>query len=179
MAVTPAYRLSALVAAGLALAVGLHSHGTASSPRAAAVAPGAARAGLSGTTDAEARQLRRATRLLDIEVAAAARCRPRGLTACATPALRHTGMGGRTTGMLVRSVIAGVPQGRCRMFLFRLGVANDGASDEARWLLPRLYEPGHTLEIHRQLVLMARMLRGAWRSARANVCSPTASMPAA
>lgn len=140
---------------------------------------------IDATTDAEARQMRSATRRLANELSAAARCdarrTPHRFSRCVTPALRHAGIGGRTTAMLLRGVTAGVPTGRCRNYLFGLQAANDASADNARWLLPFLYaaQPGHH---HRhmvsQLALNARMLLRALRAAPADTCSPAGHGPA-
>jgi hypothetical protein len=137
------------------------------------------------TADAEARQMRSATRRLANELSAAARCDPRQtphrFSLCVTPALRHAGIGGRTTAMLLRGVTAALPTGRCRNYLFGLQAANDASADNARWLLPRLYEgqPGHN---HRnmvaQLALNARMLHRTLRATPAETCSPARDGPA-
>jgi hypothetical protein len=131
------------------------------------------------TADAEARQMRSATRGLANELSAAARCdarqTPHRFSLCVIPALRHAGIGGRTTAMLLRGVTAAVPTGRCRNYLFGLQAANDASADNARWLLPLLYQgqPGHHHhKMVAQLVLSARMLHRAARAAPADICSP-------
>jgi hypothetical protein len=81
--------------------------------------------------------------------------------------------------MLVRVVMADVPAGRCRDYLFGLQAANDGASDEGRWLLPKVYERGtQRREITTQLALAGHMLLHAALAAPADVCSPGADGPA-
>jgi hypothetical protein len=169
----------AVVAGAIALAVGLGPHGGASRPtpsRMPLAATGGAR--LDATSDAEARRLRRVTRALGAELRAAARC---GTVACVTPALRRAGIGGRTTAMLARGVMAGVPAGRCREYLFGLEMANDAAGDEARWLLPLLYGPGRQdrrRAVAGQMELAGRMLHRTARAAAADVCAPGADGPA-
>jgi hypothetical protein len=143
------------------------------------VRPGAlagtpARVGLDAASDAQARRMRRVTEALGAELSAAAQC---AAAECAAPALRHAGIGGRTNAMLVRVVMAGVPTGRCRNYLFGLQAANDGASDEGRWLLPKLYAHGSRREITTQLALAGHMLRHAAIAAPADVCSPAADGP--
>ena len=126
------------------------------------------------TSDAEARRLQGATQTLAAELSAAARCGTDRFGACVAPALRHGGIGGRTTAMLARVVMADAPVGPCRTYLFGLQAANDAAGDEARWLLPLLYGPGrrrHQHEIASQLALAGGMLRRAAR-AGAGGCTP-------
>jgi len=92
------------------------------------------------------------------------------------PALRHAGIGGRTTAMLLRGVTAALPTGQCRNYLFGLQAANDASADNARWLLPLLYQaqPGHHhRHMKTQLALNARMLYRALHAAPAQTCSPT------
>ena len=166
---------TAIVAAALALAVGLRPHGGASPP----APPVATVAGprLDATSDAEARRLRRVTEGLGAELSVAARC---GTADCATTALRRAGIGGRTTAMLARGAMARVPAGSCREYLFGLQVANDAAGDEARWLLPLLYEPGRRnrrRDIARQMALAGRMLHRAAGAAAADVCAPGTDGP--
>jgi hypothetical protein len=137
---------------------------------------------IDATADAEARRMRSATRQLANELSAAARCdarqAPHRFSLCVIPALRHAGIGGRTTAMLIRGITAAIPTGRCRNYLFGLQAANDASADNARGLLPVLYQaqPRHR---HRrmvtQLALNARMLHRALRAAPANTCSPTGS----
>ena len=139
-------------------------------------APSAAGPRVGATSDAEARQLRGATQILAAELSAAARCGTGRFAACVTPALRHGGIGGRTTAMLARVVMADVPVGPCRTHLLGLQAANDAAGDQARWLLPLLYGPGrrrHQHEIAGQLALAGDMLRRAAR-ASAGGCTPDA-----
>ena len=171
----------AIVAGALALAVGLAPHrGTSES--APPVAPVATVAGtrLDATSDAEARQLRATTRRLGADLSAGAQCAGARFVACVAPALRRAGIGGRTTAMLVRGLVATVPFGRCRGYLVGLQAANDGASDAARWLLPLLYagrRERHEREIVTQVAFAGRMLLHAARAAPADVCSPGAGGP--
>jgi hypothetical protein len=177
MIAAPTLATAAIVAGAVAIAVGLESHGGA--PQPARPAPAAigtpARVGLDATSDAEARRLRRVTRGVGAELSTAAECTA---ARCMVPALRHAGIGGRTTAMLARGVMAGVPTGRCRDYLFGLQAANDAASDSAHWLLPKLYEPGRgEREVAEQLGVAGRMLLHAAHAAPADVCSPSANGP--
>jgi hypothetical protein len=171
----------AIAVSTVALAVGLAPRG--GSPRAPADAP-TARPSLDATSYAEARQLRLATRHLAAELAEAARCPTREsahrFVRCATPGLRHAGIGGRTTAMLARGVVSAVPPGRCREYLFGLQAANDAAGDEARWLYSQLFAgPRRLRETAVELGRAARMLDGASRAAGPGVCAPGAGGPAA
>jgi hypothetical protein len=173
----PTLAKAAIVVGAVALAVGLESHGGA--PRPARPAPAAigtpASLVLDATSDADARLLRRVTRGLGAELSTAAGCTR---TRCMVPALRHAGIGGHTNAMLVDVVMAGVPTGRCRDYLFGLQVANDAAGDSARWLLAKLYEPGsRQREVSVQLGLAGEMLRHAALAVPADVCSPSADEP--
>jgi hypothetical protein len=172
----PTIAKAAVVVGAVALAVGLEPHGGAPRPErpAPAVIGTPARVGLDATSDAEARQLRRVTQALGAELSAAARC---ATAECAAPALRHAGIGGRTNAMLVGVVIAGVPGGQCRDYLFGLQMANAAADDDAHWLLPRLYEHGSRREVFTQLGLAGHMLRHAALAASVAVCSPSADGP--
>jgi len=116
---------------------------------------------------------------LGTKLTAATRCGTQRFVACVAPALRHAGVGGRMTAMLARWVMAGVPAGTCREYLFGLQAANDAAGGEARWLLPLLYESGrrqHERQIVGQVTLAARMLRRAARPLL-GVCSPAGDGP--
>jgi hypothetical protein len=168
---------TAIVAGAIALAVGIESHGGAApAGRPIAEAGTPAHVGLDAASDAQARRMRRVTEGLGAELSAAARC---ATTECAVPALRHAGIGGHTNSMLVRVAMADVPTGRCRDYLFGLQAANDGASDEGHWLLPKVYERGtHRREITTQLALAGHMLLHAALAAPADVCSPGADGPA-
>jgi hypothetical protein len=173
----PTLAKAAVVAGAVALAVGLESHGGA--PRPVRPTPRAigtpARVGLDAASDAEARRLRRVTRGLGAELGTAAGCTG---AQCMVPALRHAGIGGHTIAMLAGVVMAGVPTGPCRDYLFGLQAANDGVSDSAHWLLPKLYERGSgQREVSQQLGLAAQMLRHAALAAPADVCSPSADGP--
>jgi hypothetical protein len=153
------------------IAAGLGPQDGVSRPALGAVSAAGPR--VDATSDAEARQLRGATQGLAAELTAAARCTGR-FAACVTPALRHGGIGGRTTAMLARVVMADVPVGACRTYLFGLHAANDAAGDETRWLLALLYGPDrrrHQHEIARQLALAGGMLLRAAR-AGAGGCTP-------
>ena len=99
----------------------------------------------SATADAQARTLRHATDLLAREMRGAARCDPalakRVFAACVMPALRHAGIGGRTTAGFVFGVRAQVSAGPCNLYLLRLQSANGAGSSTRADPLPRLYEP--------------------------------------
>ncbi len=177
MIAVAAFGTAAVVAGTIALAVGLEPHGGAPRPaRPALVSIGTpAHIGLDATSDAEARRLRRVTSALGAELSTAAGCTSAG---CMVPALRHAGIGGRTTAMLARVVMQGVPTGLCRNYLFGLQAANDAAGDSAHWLLPKLYERGNgPREVSEQLGLAGQMLRHAALAAPAGVCSPSADGP--
>jgi hypothetical protein len=163
---------SGRVADPVALAVGFGPQDGVSRPALHAVS--AADPGVDATSDAEARQLRGATHGLAAELTAAARCHTSRFAACVTPALRHGGIGGRTTAMLARVVMADVAVGPCRTYLLGLQAANEAAGDETRWLLALLYGPDrrrHQHEIASQLALGGGMLRRAAR-AGAGGCTP-------
>jgi hypothetical protein len=167
----------AVAAIGLVVGVGRPSGG----PAPVAARPTVAPLGLGSASDAQARRLRRVTRALGRELSAAARCEPRRFDVCVTPALRRAGIGGRTTAMFVRGVMAGVSFGACRDYLYGLQAANDAAGDDARWLLPLLYERPHgphQREILSQMALAGQMLRRAARAASVRVCSLSADVPA-
>jgi hypothetical protein len=143
------------------------------------------RARIDATTDAEARQMRHATHRLANELDAAARCDarrpPQRFAPCVAPALRHAGIGGRTTAILLRGVITPLRTGPCRTYLLGLEAANDASADNARWLLPLLYQTGrrqHQHQIMAQLALNAAMLHRALGTAPDDVCSPVADGPA-
>jgi hypothetical protein len=179
MIVTIVRPAAVLLAVAVAVALGPHGQAPPASQTLSIARPGAR---ADATSAAEARQMRRATRQLAGELTEAARCdvrqTSRRFAACVTPAMRHAGIGGRTTAMLVRGVMARVHAGRCRSYLFGLQAANDAAGDSARWLLPQLYEPGlarRRREIAGQLALAGAMLRRASR--RADACSLAAAMP--
>jgi hypothetical protein len=140
---------------------------------------------LDATSIAEARTMRHATVLLSRELTLAGRCSPRRSAAayaeCVTPALRHAGMGGRSTAMLAGALMASIPAGPCRGYLLGLQAANDAAGDQARWLLPQLYGPqrrGRQPEVAAQLAIAASVLRRASRAAALDMCSPAGRGPA-
>jgi hypothetical protein len=141
---------------------------------------------IDATSDAEARQMRRATITLARQTAAVARCHPgdspRRYVACVIPAVRHAGTGGHMAATALNVVIAAVPTGSCRGYLLDLQAANESAGENARWLLPHLYGPDrrHTQhEVARQIALTARMLQHAATAAPANACAPASDGPAA
>ncbi len=129
------------------------------------------------TSDAEARQMRRATLRLARELGAAARCdvaRPAPeVERCVAPALQHVGVGGRGASILLGTVAATVPSGHCLTYLVGLAAANSAAGDNARWLLVNLYQY-RSRERRRALVgqvtLAYGMLRRASRAAAPDVC---------
>jgi hypothetical protein len=141
---------------------------------------------LGASSDAQARQMRRALMNLSNQTGSGARCSPQDPPAryalCAVPSLRHAGMGGQMAANVLRAAIAGVPIGPCRTYLFGLQAAAQAAGDQARWLLPNLYGPDRRRaqrEVATQLVQITHMLRRAARAAPADVCSMTAGRPAA
>jgi hypothetical protein len=186
-ALTAALASLTAAAALVALALGVAPlPGGHAAPR-APIAPSTTqpRARIDATTDAEARQMRHATRHLANELDAAARCDarrpPQRFAPCVAPALRHAGIGGRTTAILLRGVITPLPTGPCRTHLLGLQAANDASADNARWLLPLLYQAGRRQHQHHmvaQLALNAGMLHRAVGAAPADVCSPVADGPA-
>jgi hypothetical protein len=175
--------LAALVAVGVALGFKLEGGPPPAASARHAVTPGRR---IDATSDAEARQMRRATITLARQTAAAARCHPgdppQRYAACVIPALRHTGIGGHTAATMLNVVIASVPTGPCRSYLLDLQAADEGAGENARWLLPHLYSPNrrHTQhEVAKQIALTARMLQHAATSAPANTCAPHPTGPPA
>jgi hypothetical protein len=167
-----------VAAALLALAAfaGVHLESRASVSHMPAVAQPATF--LDATSDSEARVMRRATRHLAEDLSAAARCDVRRSPTCVLPALRRAGMGGRISAMLVRGVMARVPPGPCRNYLFGLAAANDAAGDQARWLVMQFYGgPQRRRAVAAQIALAARMLDRAWPAAAADVCAPGADGP--
>jgi hypothetical protein len=168
----------ALAVSASAIAVGLAA-GTGDStnvPPAGALSDPPLR--LDDTSIAEARRMRHATALLSRELTLASHCSPHQSAAayaeCVTPALRHAGMGGRSTAMLVRALTASIPAGPCREYLLGLEAANDAAGDQARWLLPQLYGPqrrARQSEVATQLAIAASVLRKAARAAGPDKCS--------
>jgi hypothetical protein len=142
-------------------------------------------AALNATSDAEARQMRHVTLLLAREAAAGAGCEPSEpparYAACAVPALRHLGIGGRTAATVLNPVIAGVPFGRCKGYLLGLQAGADSAGDQARWLLPQLYSGDRKApqrQVAGQISLAAKMLRRVVHAAPAGVCAPVLDGPA-
>jgi hypothetical protein len=171
----PLVKLAALLV-GVAAFAGVRLESHASVSQTPAIAQPATF--LDATSDTEARILRRATRHLAADLSAAARCDARRAPTCRLPALRRAGIGGRTSAILVRGVLARVPTGPCRTYLFGLAAANDAAADQARWLLMQFYGgPQRRRAVAAQVGLAARMLDRAWPAAGADVCSPAADGP--
>ena len=144
-----------------------------------------ARPRIDATSDAEARQMRGVVNTLAGQAATGARCDPNDPPAqyapCVIPALRQLGIGGRMGANVLTVVAAGVPFGACRGYLLGLQSAMQGAGDDARWLLPRVYGPDRQRAQHEvaiQVVLIVRMLRHAAGAAPADVCSIVATGPA-
>lgn len=176
--------LAALVAVGVA--VGFKLEGHASPPAAPARPVPIPGTRVDATFDAEARQMRRVTMTLARQLAAAPRCDPGDpparYAACVVPGLRHVGIGGRMAATVLNVVITGVPMGPCRGYLLGLQAADEGAGENARWLLPRLYGPDRRrtqYEVATQIALTARLLRHAATAAPANACASTSDGPAA
>src|SRR5919204_2217767 len=101
--------VSALLAVGM-LVVFLTQGENAAPSVASVVQP---RLRVDATTDAESRQMRRATHHLARELGAAARCdarqAQRAFEACAVPALQHAGVGGGRAPMILRHVAPPLP----------------------------------------------------------------------
>jgi hypothetical protein len=178
---TAAFVTAAAAALGIWIALPTDAHRTTSPTM-----PGHVRAHLDATSDAQARQMRHATRVLARETGAGARCDAAAASAryraCVLPALRHAGIGGSTAARMLNVVINAVPFGRCRLYLLGLQAAHAGAGDAARWLLPQLYAPDSRRALHKVatgLALITTMLRHAGRAAPADVCAPGAGVPAA
>jgi hypothetical protein len=138
------------------------------------------------TSDAESRQMRRATLHLARELGAAARCdvgRPaREVEECVSPALQHVGVGGRGASIILGNVAATIPAGRCLGYMLGLAAANSAAGDNARWLLINLYRyrpRDRRRDLAVQLNLAYSMLRRASRAAATDVCQPGSGQPAA
>jgi hypothetical protein len=138
------------------------------------------------TSDAEARQMRRATLRLARELGAATRCdvrrSAREMQTCVSPALQHVGVGGRGASILLGTIAATVPSGRCLAYLVGLAAANSAAGDNARWLLMNLYRympRDRRRALVGQINLAYSMLRRASRAAAPDVCEPGAGQPAA
>jgi hypothetical protein len=141
---------------------------------------------LDATSDAEARQMRRALMILAGQTAAGARCdpgdRPNRFAPCAVPALRHAGIGGPMAVNVLNAVIADIPFGRCRGYLLGLQAAARAAGEQAHWLLPSIYGPdrrGAQHEITSQLAQITGMLRRAAAAASASVCRLRQTTPKA
>ena len=173
--------VSALLAVGM-LVVFLTQGENAAPSVASVVQP---RLRVDATTDAESRQMRRATHHLARELGAAARCdarqAQRAFEACAVPALQHAGVGGRSASMILGNVTATVPSGHCLNYLAGLQAANGAAGDNARWLVAYIYRY-RGLDGRRRLVRQLRlahgMLRRAARAGALNVCEPGGGQPA-
>jgi hypothetical protein len=180
--VKPAVVASVLAAAGIGLYAAPVTHDAA---RGAPIhAP--ARPQIDGTSDVQARQMRRALLNLADETGSGARCRPndprRQYIACAVPSLRRAGMGGQMAARVLNAAIAGVPFGPCKTYLLGLQAAAQAAGEQARWLLPNMYGPDRRRaqhEVATQLEQITHMLERAARAAPAGVCSVTAGGPAA
>ncbi len=172
--------VTALVAVGL-LVVFLTQGQDAAPSVAAVVKP---RLRVDATSDAEARQMRRATHRLARELGTAAGCAARRASAfdtCVAPALQHTGVGGRGAALILGNVTATIPSGHCLSYLAGLQAANGAASDNARWLVANLYRyrgPTGRRRLTRQLRLTHAMLRRAARAAPPDVCEPGGGQPA-
>ena len=173
--------LVAVVAFGVAL--GLKLEGGAP-PHARASALAAPR--LDATSDAQARQMRRAMTILAGQAAAGVRCdaanRPGRYVPCVAPALRQAGMGGQLAVNVLNVVLAAVPSGPCKGYLLGLQAAAQAAGEQARWLLPTLYGPDHRAaqrEVSHQLAQMAHMLRRSASAAPTDVCSAPRTVPRA
>jgi len=178
----PAVVASVLAAAGIGLSVVPATHEAKPTPPART----ASRPHLDATSDAQARQMRRALMRLAGQTNPGARCHPNEPPAryapCVVPSLRHAGMGGQMAANVLNATIAGVPFGLCRAYLLGLQAAAQAAGDQARWLLPHMYGPdrrGAQAEVATQLAQITHMLRRAARAAPANVCSVAADTPAA
>jgi hypothetical protein len=148
--VKPALVIAAAV--GVALGFSLEQGGppTAAPPRDVVVRGPR----LDATSDAEARQMRRALIILAGQTAAGARCdagdRPDRFASCAVPALRRLGMGGPMAVDVLNAVITGIPFGRCRGYLLRLQAAAQAAGEQAHWLLPHIYGPDRRRAQHKR-----------------------------
>jgi hypothetical protein len=174
--------ITALAAAGLLVA--FLSQGEHPAPsRASVVKP---RVGLDATSDAEARRMRDASLRLARELRAAARCDVRRawrpFETCVSPALQHTGVGGRGASMILGSLASRVPAGRCLRYVLGLEAANSAAADNARWLVGNIYlyraQRRHG-DLAGQISLAYHRLRRASRASAPDVCSPAGGQPAA
>jgi len=156
-------------------------------PRHAAPADSAYRspAGVAAATaDAQSARMRKATALLATELRAASRCpgRREAYQRCVTPALRHAVIGGRTAALVMRTVVAPVPDGACRAYLLELQAANQGASEMAKWTLWTLRDRtvgDRARRADRQVALAAGMLSRASARGGQTACTVAASGPAA
>lgn len=133
------------------------------------------------TTTAQAERLRSVTVQLAQEMTRALKCRPnrRDYEQCVLPALRHTVAAGRLAAFVLRTVVAPIPEGRCRNHLIALQVANGEASGQAQWVLSGLYDRSRRARRHEtaaQAVLIAGMLTRAANST-AGACSPADGPP--
>jgi hypothetical protein len=178
--VKPAVVAAVVGALGLGVAVSPRPRDSVAKP-----ASVLARPRLDAASDAQARRMRSVLMLLAARTAAGARChpadRPARYAPCVLPALQHAGIGGTTAMNVLNIVIAGVPTGPCRDYLFGLQAAAQATGEQARWLLPNMYGPDRQQaqrEVDKQLGQMTRMLRRAARAAPADVCSVGASVTA-
>jgi hypothetical protein len=185
MIATPTLVKASAAIAVVAVAVGLRPHHdpTHEQARAGVVRAGG---GLDATTDAEARAMRKATRQLGGDLAAAGRCgattTPRRFASCVLPPLRRATVGGRFAAMLLRHAAARAPAGACRNYLLRLLAANDAVDDDASWLISELYgahRRSHQRHVASQIALASRMLYRAARAAAPDVCAAGSGGPSA
>jgi hypothetical protein len=144
------------------------------------------RLGLDATSDAEARRMRQATQRLAGELRVASECDPRrswdAFQACVSPALQHTGVGGRGASMILDNLSRRVPAGRCLRYVLGLAAANAAAADNARWLVGNIYEyraARHHVELAKQIRLAYLMLHRSARAGARDVCSPAGGQPPA
>ena len=82
-------------------------------------------------------------------------------------------MGGLMAANVLDAVIADVPSGQCRAYLTGLRAASVAASDQAHWLLPRLYGPNRRRaqqETAKQLEQITSMLRRAANATSGDAC---------
>ena len=180
---SPFIKLALMAVVVLGVALGLKPEGGAS-PRARVSALSAPR--LDAASDAQARRMRRALTILAGQAAAGARCdaanRPGRYAPCVAPALRHAGMGGQMAVNVLNVVLAAVPTGPCKGYLFGLQAAAQVAGEQARWLLPTLYGPDRRTaqrEVAHQLTQMTHMLRRTASAAPTDVCSARRMAPRA
>jgi hypothetical protein len=180
---SPFVKLVLVAVVALGVALGLKLEGGAP-PRARASALAAPR--LDASSDAQARQMRRAITILAGQAAAGVHCdaanRPGRYVPCVAPALRQAGMGGQLAVNVLNVVLAAVPSGPCKGYLFGLQAAAQAAGEQARWLLPTLYGPDHRdaqREVSHQLAQMTHMLRRSASAAPTDVCSARRTVPRA